>query len=163
MNIYYLAEVRTVIDRGAALPGGMTVRPIAETDLPVLADTFRRAYGPAIAGNPQDPAAEMASALDGTWGEFWPEASPAAWSGAELAGVVLSVRRPSWENVPAYPWLIDVFTDPRHRRAGIARALIARAAGVLDAVGEPRVGLTVDDGNVAALALYRSLGFSAAR
>jgi ribosomal protein S18 acetylase RimI-like enzyme len=59
-------------------------------------------------------------------------------------------------------WLIDIFTDPRHRRAGIARALIAVACRVFESAGEPRIGLTVDDNNVAALARYQSLGFAAA-
>jgi ribosomal protein S18 acetylase RimI-like enzyme len=32
----------------------------------------------------------------------------------------------------------------------------------MDAAGEGRIGLTVDDDNVAAVALYKSLGFSEA-
>jgi GNAT superfamily N-acetyltransferase len=162
MNVYYTADVRSVIDQSPALPGGVAVRPIAETDMPALAETFLRAYGPAAAGNLNHAVAEMASAFKGAWGVLWPEASPGAWKGDELVGVVQSVRRAAWEDAPACPWLIDVFTDPLHRRAGIARALITIACRVLDAAGEPCVGLTVDDANVAALALYKSLGFSEA-
>jgi GNAT superfamily N-acetyltransferase len=161
MNVYYIADVRFVIDRSPALPGGVAVRPIADTDIPALAATYLCAYGPA-AGNLEDAASEMASAFNGTWGALWPEASPVAWKDDELVGVVQSVRRPSMEDAPSCPWLIEVFTDPRHRRAGIARALIVIACRVLDAAGECRVGLTVDDDNVPALGLYRSLGFSEA-
>lgn len=160
MNIYLVAEVSSVIGRSRALPDRVTVRPVAETDIPVLADTFLRAYGPAVVENPDDALAEIRSAFDGTWGPFWPAASPAAWMGAELAGAVQSVRRPSWPDAPDCPWLIDVFTDPRYRRTGIAGGLIAAACRAMRAAGEQRIGLTVDDGNDAALALYRSLGFA---
>jgi ribosomal protein S18 acetylase RimI-like enzyme len=37
------------------------------------------------------------------------------------------------------------------------------ACGVLEAAGEARVGLTVDDANLSALGLYRSLGFAETR
>jgi N-alpha-acetyltransferase 10/11 len=162
VDIYCIADVRSVIGRSSALPGGVIVRPIAETDIPALAEMYLRAYGPAAVGSPGDAVAEMRSAFDGTWGVLWPEASPAAWRGDELAGVVQSVRRPSMDDAPECPWLIEVFTDPRHRRAGIARALVAVACRAMEAAGESRVGLTVDDHNMAALALYRSLGFSEA-
>lgn len=162
MNVYYLAEVRSVASRSPALPDDVTVRPVAESDIPALADVFLRAYGPAVAGSPDEAATEIRSAFGGTWGVLWPAASPAAWRGEELAGAVLSVRRPSWEGAPDRPWIIDVFTDPRSRRAGIARGLMAVACGAMQAAGEPVVGLTVEDTNDPAITLYRSLGFAAA-
>jgi N-alpha-acetyltransferase 10/11 len=160
VNVYYLADVCFVIDRSPALPAGVTIRSIAETDIALLAETYLRAFGPATAGSLNEAVAEMKAASDGAWGALWPEASPAAWKCGELAAAVQTVRRPSWEGAPDCPWLIDVFTDPRHRRAGIASALIGAACRVMGSAGEPRVGLTVDDGNVAAVSLYKSLGFS---
>jgi ribosomal protein S18 acetylase RimI-like enzyme len=134
------------------------------TDIPALAELYLRAYD--LRANAfGDAAAEMASAFDGSWGVLWPDASPGAWLASELVGVVQAVRRPSRESMPDAPdcpWLIEVFTDPRHRRAGLARALMVVACGVMDAAGEGRVGLTVDDDNVAAVALHKSLGFSEA-
>jgi N-alpha-acetyltransferase 10/11 len=158
VNIYYFADARSVAGRPRDLPAGVTIRPVAEDDIQALAATFQRAYGPAVAASLDDAVAEMTGTFGGTWGELWAEASPAAWKDGELAGAVLTVRRPSWENAPDCPWLIDVFTDPFVRRAGIARALISTACG---AIPEARVGLTVDDDNHAAIALYRSLGFTA--
>ena len=160
MNVYYLADVCSVIDRSPALPTGLAIRSIADTDLTVLAETYLRAFGPAAVASLNDAVEEMKAAADGAWGEMWPEASPAAWRDGELAGVVQTVRRPSWEDAPDCPWLIDVFTDPRHRRTGIASVLIGAACRVMGTAGEERVGLTVDDGNLAAVALYKSLGFS---
>jgi GNAT superfamily N-acetyltransferase len=164
VNIYYLAEIRSVIDRSRALPGGVTIRPVAESDIPVLATTFLRSYGASVVAGLDEAAAEIRSVFDGTWGVPWPEASPAAWQGEELAGAVFSVRRPSMEmaNAPSCPWLTDVFTDPRYRRGGIARGLLGAACRTMEAAGETRVGLTVDDKNDAAVSLYRSLGFTRA-
>ncbi len=66
------------------------------------------------------------------------------------------------DDAPDCPWLIEVFTDPRRRRTGLARALVMSACRVIAAAGETRVGLTVDEGNLAALTLYKSLGFGPA-
>jgi ribosomal protein S18 acetylase RimI-like enzyme len=160
VNLYYLADISSVIDRSPVLPGGVTIRPVAEDDIPLMAGPYLRAFGPAAVTSVDDAVAELSASLGGAWGVPWPEASLAAWRDGELAGAVLAVRRPSWKDAPGYPWLIDVFTDPCHRRAGIARALIGAACRVMSTAGEPRVGLTVDDENRAALTLYKSLGFS---
>lgn len=160
MNVYYVADVRSVLERSPAMPTAVIVRPIAEADIPALAELYLRAFSPPVAGSLEEALAEMKAEFDGKWGVLWTEASPAAWVGDELASVVLTVRRPSWADAPDCPWLTDVFTDPRYRRNGIARSLLAAACRVLSAVGEPRIGLTVERTNVAAVALYRSLGFA---
>ncbi len=144
------------------MPVGVKVRPIVQADVPALAELYLRAYE-SRAQTFDDAATEMRSAFDGTWGVLWPEASPSAWTGDELVAVVQAVRRPSEElmpDAPDCPWLIEVFTDPRHRRTGFARGLMAAACEVMEAAGEGRVGLTVDDNNIPAVALYKSLGFS---
>jgi GNAT superfamily N-acetyltransferase len=52
----------------------------------------------------------------------------------------------------------NVLTHPRHRRRGLARALVATVSRrLLDAV--PTVGLNVGTANTAARALYEDLGF----
>lgn len=144
------------------MPAGVTVRPIAQADVPALAALYLRAHEPR-AHSPAAAVAEMRSAFDGTWGVLWPAASPSAWTGSQPVAVVQTVRRPARELMPGAPdcpWIIEVFTDPRHRRAGLARGLLAAACGVMQAHGEERAGLTVDTANTAAVALYRSLGFS---
>jgi N-alpha-acetyltransferase 10/11 len=146
------------------MTASVTVRPVVPADVRALADLFLRAYE-SQTQTFSDAVAEMSSAFDGTWGVWWPEASPAAWKGQELAAVVLTVRRPSRDLMPGAPdcpWLIDVFTDPGHRRTGLARGLIAVACEEMQAAGEGRVGLTVDDQNIPAVALYKSLGFAKA-
>ena len=138
------------------------VRPIVPADVPALADLYLRAYE-SQTQTIDDATAEMRSAFEGTWGVLWPEASPAAWIDHEPVAVVQAVRRPakdSMPDAPDCPWLIEVFTDPRYRRTGLARGLVAVACGVMQASGERRVGLTVDGDNIPAVALYKSLGFS---
>jgi GNAT superfamily N-acetyltransferase len=162
VNVYYVAEVASVIRRAGAVPGEVAVRPAGETDIPELARLYLRAYDPPAVRTLDEAVAEMTSSLDGTWGEPWPAASPAAWIGGDLAAAVQLVRRPAPQAMPGAPdcpWLIEVFTDPEHRRRGLARGLLSVACGELAAAGEPQVGLTVSTGNAAALALYTSLDF----
>jgi ribosomal protein S18 acetylase RimI-like enzyme len=159
MNGYYLADAADVAGRPAAVPDGATIRPVTKADIPALAELYMRAYGPPQAGTLDGAVAEMRSAFGGEWGALWPDASLAARVGGAVAGAVQTVRRPSWPGAPDCPWLIDVFTDPRHRRAGLARALMVQACRVIAAAGERYVGLTADDQNTAALTLYQSLGF----
>lgn len=154
---YYAAEARSVGNEPAAMPEGVTVRAITEADIPALAELYLRCYE--HVKTLDDALADMRSEFEGAWGVLWPEASPGAWLGGSLAGAVLSVRRPAWDGVPDCPWLTDVFTDPGHRRSGLARGLVTYACRVMADAGEARVGLTVDDDNLAAVTLYRSLGF----
>lgn len=158
MNVYYVADVRCVVGKSSVVPAGVDARTSHEADIPALADLYRRAYD-AASMTVSGAVAEMQSAFDGTWGALWPEASPSAWIGDQLVGVVQTVRRPSWDGTEDCPWIIEVFTDPEHRRSGFARALIGVACRVIAASNEPRVGLTVDDDNTPAISLYRSLGF----
>jgi len=55
--------------------------------------------------------------------------------------------------------LHDVFVDPRHRRHGIARALVIAAMNALYAKGAPRVLLSTAYQNEDAQRLFASLGF----
>lgn len=158
VNIYLVAAVSSVLKRSSELPAGLQMRQIAETDIDTLAALYLRAYD--LPDADLDAAvSEMQSAFDGTWGALWPQASPAAYVGDDLVAVVQTVRRPSMSDAPSCPWLIEVFTDPSCRRIGLARGLIGAACGVVASAGEAQVGLTVDDTNRPAAALYSSLGF----
>ena len=57
-------------------------------------------------------------------------------------------------------WSIrDLYVAPRHRRSGIARALLQHVADAARAAGAARVSLQTETGNTAALTLYTSAGF----
>lgn len=62
-----------------------------------------------------------------------------------------------WNN-PTRPRLGLIAVLPRHRRRGLARALLARAFDVLAARGESAVSAEVDDGNLASTSLLKAVG-----
>lgn len=159
MNVYLVADVQVVIEREAPLPPDAEIRPISCKDIPALADLYHRAYD-SVSETINDAIAEMQSAFDGSWGELWPDASPSLWLGDRVIAAAQTVRRASWDTTPWCPWIIEVFTDPFRRREGFARALINAACRAIAADGEREVGLTVDESNGPAIALYRSLGFT---
>ena len=62
------------------------------------------------------------------------------------------VERAPWPDTPDCPFIVELFTAPTQRRLGIGRLLLESSADVTTA-------LRVAENNVAALALYRGLGF----
>jgi [ribosomal protein S18]-alanine N-acetyltransferase len=54
--------------------------------------------------------------------------------------------------------LLTLGVVPGARREGLGRALLARAGAELASAGARRLFLEVDEGNMAALALYRAMG-----
>jgi ribosomal-protein-alanine N-acetyltransferase len=56
--------------------------------------------------------------------------------------------------------LISIAVDPRHRRQGIAEALLRRTLARLRQAGAARLTLMVRARNRGAIALYRTFGFS---
>jgi ribosomal-protein-alanine N-acetyltransferase len=54
--------------------------------------------------------------------------------------------------------ILTLCVHPSHRREWLAQALLATAIAALRASGAKRVFLEVEEGNAAALALYRSAG-----
>ena len=67
---------------------------------------------------------------------------------------------PQVENARPYAELSDLYVEDGHRRRGIGRALVHVAQGLAEERGCPRMHLVVGSDNVAARALYRSLGFA---
>lgn len=79
----------------------------------------------------------------------------AAWPEGEIAGYAILRQATSPRG---YSDLLRLGVDKDARRKGVGRALLAGAL----ALAGPRVMLTVDPENVAAVALYRAAGFRAA-
>ena len=73
----------------------------------------------------------------------------------------LRFRHSVWTNAPDC-WLEDLYVEERARGRGVGRALVALACDRALARGARRIELDTNEDNRAAIALYESLGFSAA-
>lgn len=77
-----------------------------------------------------------------------------------LVGVV-GMQREAFRKLAHKAMLWGMFVAPDARRSGVGRQLLASALDHAQRLGVSRVTLCVNANNVAALALYRSLGFEA--
>lgn len=130
----------------APAPAGLTLRPYAPADeaavlaLWAASDLLR----------PQnDPRQDIARKL--RVNPEWFLVAEAA--GGRLVGVVMA----GYEGHRG--WLNYLAVDPAHRRAGVGRALVARAEALLLAAGCPKINLQVRPENRAVLAFYERLGW----
>ncbi|MGI5185417.1 GNAT family N-acetyltransferase [Dactylosporangium sp. CA-152071] len=73
-----------------------------------------------------------------------------------MVGAVIAMRS---QVEPGTVYVQDVAVRPDHRRAGVARALLASVAAQARAWGCDRLTLTCAPGNAAALAAWTQLGF----
>ena len=74
---------------------------------------------------------------------------------AKIAGFILSRRAVDEAEV------LTVVVEPSSRRTGCGQRLLGAHLARLASLGVAKVFLEVEEGNVAALALYRRFGFSA--
>ena len=63
---------------------------------------------------------------------------------------------------PATAWLFHLHVEPTRRRLGFGTAMLAAVESLLRELGMDRLGLSVDDTNAAARALYESAGYAVA-
>ncbi|CAJ62551.1 Putative acetyltransferase [Frankia alni ACN14a] len=76
---------------------------------------------------------------------------------AEVDGVVVGTLIAGWDGWRCHLYRLAV--APEHRRAGIARALLAAARERFLALGGRRIDAMVDDTNTQAHALYRAADY----
>ena len=117
------------------------VAPLNAADLPRVQELA------AISGSGFEPAAES----ERSWAEVWvvradPASPPLGWA---LIWRAADERH-----------LLDLAVDPAARRSGAARSLLTHVVDTARADGASVVLLEVRASNVAALALYRAVGFS---
>ncbi len=135
---------------------GVQFRPIAQEDLPAVGEAYWRTYlGTPEEMSLEEATADVLAAWKGEYGTLLSSSSFGAWRDGVLAGAILTVSDPPWDDVPRGPFIIDLFVLPEHRRSGIGRALVQK---VLMAQ-QVEVGLRVDDSATAARRLYQQLGF----
>lgn len=142
------------------VPAGYELRPATAADTEPLGRLYFAAYDPGIACDTEEEAlADVAATLAGAYGPLWQPATLAAWHGGELVSAVMTTYPAPWDDTPPCPFVIELFTQRAHRRHGLARALLQSVLRAARDAEPPAVALRVDDGNAAAVTLYRSLGF----
>ncbi|HVF21355.1 MAG TPA: GNAT family N-acetyltransferase [Mycobacteriales bacterium] len=141
---------------------GTTLRPWQPGDETLLAPALLAAYGPDHPDPHEPDLAEAAATLVGTAADV---ANPLIAAAAQVAlvhgtpvGAALVVRS---DHVPGWsgPWVMNMFRAPDPAYPGIGAVLLARALEVLQAAGEPHLGLAVTSANPARR-LYERLGFA---
>jgi ribosomal protein S18 acetylase RimI-like enzyme len=143
-----------VVDRRAAKPDQIAIRPATSGDEDELRALDRRAWSPMMSPAPPPPSDRpfFAEGLD-------PGDVLVAWVGHALAGYVQLGRPTPLEANRHVVEIRGFVVDPGIRRRGIGRALVEAAAWEATARGARRLTLRVLAPNSEARALYASCGF----
>jgi GNAT superfamily N-acetyltransferase len=159
-NLTFVAPAATVAAATTELPStAYTIRPSTTADLEQLGALYFRSYAPGEACETEaDAVADVAASFDGDYGEFLHAASPVIVHRDELVAAVMTVRRAPWDDSPDCPFVIELFTAPEHRRAGLGTVLLATAAAAIS-THDDTIALRVEATNSAAVQLYGKLGF----
>jgi len=140
-------------------PTNVMLAPLVarEADVRVtLADSFDPAWAAASARMrvlPEDEAAILES-------QHRAIAVPTLWASVRAGGTVLGVGAAAVER--GWAGLHGIYVGKDGRRRGLARAISVSLLSRAHAMGARRAWLQVEQANVAAIPLYRSLGFETA-
>lgn len=115
-------------------------------DLPGMADIHAKSFPQAWSED------DIASMLAASGASAWVARIAGGGAGRPLGFVIARTAADEAE-------IITVASDPAHRRAGVGRALMEHAIRELQRERVTRLLLEVSERNLAAIALYRSLGF----
>jgi ribosomal protein S18 acetylase RimI-like enzyme len=154
-----IAQTGAVAFYGRQLPWGYEVRSLQKDDAPALAELYLAAYPSEIVRDLAAAREEMQRTFEGEYGPLVAGLSPAITTTGRLVATVMTVAQAPWPDTPAGLFVIEVITDPAHRRQGLAKAGLGWVATRAQKHGFGTLALRVDAENSAALALYRKLGF----
>jgi ribosomal protein S18 acetylase RimI-like enzyme len=157
---------RTLMRRALGMEDAFVVLPAlagvafghpTDADAEAIAHLMLEAYRGTIDAEPGDTLdtarGEVATTLEGGYGDFMPEASFLAHEEDELVSASLVTR------YQAHPLIAFTMTRPDRKERGLSRAAMGRSFAALAGAGEPHVDLVVTEGNRPAHHLYVSLGF----
>jgi GNAT superfamily N-acetyltransferase len=136
------------------VPAGISIRPYERSDARLVHEVIDDAFSEWPGRDPEPYEVWAAQAI--THPAFEPSLSPLAFDGEELVGAVLSM------DYPEEGWIQQVATKSRHRRRGIAQALLLTAFGGFYRRGRPMAGVSTDS-RTGALGLYEKVGMRVVR
>jgi N-alpha-acetyltransferase 10/11 len=142
--------------------GSLSTRGMDDADVDELAALYFASYDAGVACDTLDEALEdIKVSFGGKYGPLLTGASPVAVApDGTVVGAVMVVAQAAWPDVPAGPFIIEVFVDREFRRQGVARTLIAESISWLEYAGYSSIALRVAEDNTAATLLYDCLGFT---
>lgn len=159
MQLTLIADIKAVAIHRCQLPMGYEIRPLQENDLPELTELYLAAYSREIVKDLAAAKKEMQRTFAGEYGPLVAEFSPVAVTKDTVVGAVMTVAQTPWPDTPVGPFLIEIITDPHHRRRGLAKAGVVWVAKKAQKQGFATLALRVESENSGAVALYRELGF----
>jgi mycothiol synthase len=144
------------------LPDGFELRPIHPADRAM----HRRVFDAAIVAFADHWGDAESDGSENSFQAFIgdPTLRPDLWRvafhGDEIAGQILNFLEPAHDDGTIIGWTESISVQPRFRRRGLARALLAESLRSVRDAGATCAALGVDTGNARrALDLYESLGF----
>ncbi|HLI66429.1 MAG TPA: GNAT family N-acetyltransferase [Caulobacteraceae bacterium] len=120
----------------------MTLAPAARADAPAMARTHAASFADSWT------AADIAALIDAPGGFAFLVRADDAIAGFALARAIAGEAE-----------LLTLAVDPRHRRRGVAQALLEAVCGAARAAGAASLFLEVAADNTPALSLYAAAGF----
>lgn len=160
MQLTLTAHTSSIAGSQVPLADGCALRSMNESDIAELAALYFKVYPRSVVEEIAISVEEMRMTFAGDFGILLPDLSPVVTIEGNIVSAIMSVQDPPWEHTPEGLFIIEVFTAPAYQRRGLARAALTHMAN--DAVKQRHatVGLRVESENVAAMALYQSLGFT---
>jgi GNAT superfamily N-acetyltransferase len=159
-NATFIADATVLLKPEVSLPEELRIENTSFVHGSQLAILWFQAYPPEIATDIESAKQEIKEMFADEYGKFWPEASPLILFNNEIVAGICTVVKAPWGKTPTCPFIIDLMVHPDFRRRGLAALLIQETAKAVLQGGHTHVALRVLVDNIAAISLYRKLGFS---
>ncbi|MFW0154979.1 GNAT family N-acetyltransferase [Rothia sp. P6271] len=157
----YITLITNTITPLCKSPQRLNLRPTSQEDYEAIARLLFSAYDESTFPTQENAQHYVETILNGTHGEFYPEASPILIDdNGRAVAVLLSLKNRLDHNGPENtPTLLELITAPSRRREGIAEELITYALDVMHTQHHEAASTHINETNAAALALYLTLGW----
>lgn len=141
-------------------PAIVPVLPIEARDLPELTRMHSHAYAKVPAHLHGGSPGWIANLFDSIHGRPVAEASlVTAAPDGRLTAAIITTDTTLGDGKSVGAFIAELFTDPGHRRQGLAEELLHRCMHALHSTGRTTVAVSIDSSNAAAMALYLSRDF----
>ncbi|MCA9735387.1 GNAT family N-acetyltransferase [candidate division KSB1 bacterium] len=160
MQLILRGYVDVIANGSWELPSGCEILTLQDNQWPELAELYFLTYFPDLVANLEGAKEEMRLTQAGEFGLLIAELSPVMRLNNTLVSAIMTVADTRQSNSQAGLFIIEVMTHPAYRRRGIAENGLRWLASKAREQGFTTLALQVLAENLAAITLYRKLGFS---